>query len=82
MKIRSNKAELTMSANARLFRNEPIHFHAPEIGEGHGRLTIKQFRERFIHLKKVADSFGTIRTTLEAAVEGGSCSARNSTPGS
>lgn len=48
---------------------EPIHFHAPEIEDGEGRFTTKEFQERFIYLKQVAETFGTIRTPLEIAVE-------------
>ncbi|MDQ8188540.1 hypothetical protein [Pelagicoccus sp. SDUM812002] len=32
MKIRSNKAELTMSANARLFHNEPMKINLNRLG--------------------------------------------------
>ncbi|MCH6258400.1 hypothetical protein MLD52_17705 [Puniceicoccaceae bacterium K14] len=48
---------------------KPIHFHAPEIKDGKGQFTTKEFREKFIYLKCVAETFGTIRTQLETAVE-------------
>ncbi|WP_269527235.1 hypothetical protein [Coraliomargarita parva] len=49
--------------------SEPIHYHAPEIENGKGTLSLDAFEDKFFELKKCADEFSDIRTSLEISVE-------------
>ena len=47
---------------------DPIHYHAPEIENGKGALSLTAFKQKFNELKNCAYEFSDIRTSLEISI--------------